>query len=134
MIRVPDMLKFVIDFLGEAMPDVWVADALPPDAELADALPCVVVDMLPGEELKHSWGGEGFPVRLDGVALDVEVFAASRGRAVPVADQLRALMHQLPHIAGSQVVSVSCPAFGSREDLNPRVKVLGGVVDLATHS
>lgn len=132
--QVPDMLKFVIDFLGESMPDVWVADALPPDEELADALPCVVVDMLPGEELQHSWGGDSFPVRLDGVALDVEVFAVSRGRAVPVADRVRALLHQLPHIAGSRVTSVACPTFGSREDLNPRVKVLGGVCELTLHS
>lgn len=132
--KLPDSLAFAISTLAEALPDVWVGDQLPPDEELDARLPCVVVDILPGEEIRTAWGGDGFPVRLDRVPLDIEVFGSSRGQIMPVADQVRLLMHQLPHLEGSRVVSVECPAFGSREDLSPRVKVLGVIADLAVHT
>lgn len=134
MTRLPDVLRAAIEVLDDGLPDVWVADALPPDNELADALPCIVVDILPGEEIRHSWGGDGFPVRLDAAALDIEVFAPSRAQAMPVAERARLLMHQLPYIDGTGVTSVQCPGFGSREDVNPRVKVLGTVCDITMHT
>ncbi|WP_151530530.1 MULTISPECIES: hypothetical protein [Corynebacterium] len=134
MTRLPDVLRLVIEFLAEALPQYWVADALPPDVELVENLPCVIVDLLPGTELRTSWGGADFPVRVDGAAIDIEVFAASRGQATPVAEQVRLLMHQLPYMDGSGVTSVECPMFGTREDLNPRVKVLGGVAELTLHT
>ena len=116
------------------MPDVVIGDVLPEERELAAALPCVVLDVLPGEEPSVAWGGDSFPVRLDKVPIDVEVFAQSRAQAAPVARRLRMLMHQLPHIAGTGVTSVTCPEFGTREDLNPRVKVLGVITDLTLHN
>lgn len=134
MRALPDMVLFVVEFLSENMPDVWVADALPPDEQLDEYLPCVVVDVLPGREVRDSWGGAGFPVMLDGVSLDLEVFARSRAQATPVAERVRLLMHQLPFIDGSQVTTVECPTFGSREDLNPRVKALGVVAELVTRT
>ncbi|WKD60920.1 hypothetical protein CCICO_04415 [Corynebacterium ciconiae DSM 44920] len=134
MSKLPDVLRTVIEFLSGALPDYWVGDSLPPGQELAASLPCVIVDLLPGTELRVSWGGADFPVRVDGAAIDIEVFAASRGQATPVAEQVRLLMHQLPFVEGSRIVSVECPSFGTREDLNPRVKVLGGVAELALHT
>ena len=134
MIRDYDVLSKVIEILQEAMPDVVIGDVLPEERELAAALPCVVLDVLPGQEPSVAWGGDSFPVRLDKVPIDVEVFAQSRAQAAPVARRLRMLMHQLPHIAGTAVTSVTCPEFGTREDLNPRVKVLGVITDLTLHN
>ena len=134
MIRDFDVLAKVIEVLHDAMPGVTIGDVLPEEHELDQALPCVVLDVLPGEEKSAAWGGEVFPVRLDVVPIDVEVFAKSRAQAAPVARQLRMFMHQLPHIAGTEVTSVVAPEFGTREDLNPRVKVLGVIAELTLHN
>ncbi|MDN6707078.1 hypothetical protein [Corynebacterium glyciniphilum] len=129
-----DVLKVAITTLSEALPDVWVADHLPPTMEMDSNLPCVVLDTLPGAVREAAWGGDGFPVRLDENVLDVEVFAQSRGKAQPIAETVRLVLYQLPHIAGTGIVSVECPYLATREDLNPRVKVLGAEAVLVKHS
>lgn len=129
-----DVLMQVIGIVSEQMPGVTVGDALPPLDDLDAMLPCVTIDVLPGEQRAVAWGGEDFPVRLDGVPLDVEVFAPSRAQAMQVAKRLRLVLHQLPHIAGTDVTDVDCPAFGSREDLNPNVRAVGIICDLTLHS
>lgn len=127
-----DVLSVVIREVGAMLPGVRVADQLPEDKDLVGQLPCVVIDLLPGGE-EVAWGGSGFPVVRDLIALDVEVFAPSRAAGTPVADRLRRALHQLPHLAGTGVTSVECPRLSTREDLNPRVRVLGTVVDLSMH-
>ncbi|MGN0097225.1 MAG: hypothetical protein ACI38U_14325 [Corynebacterium sp.] len=129
-----DILLQTINVLSEALPGTWVADQLPPAKDMDDNLPCVIVDILPGATKSTAWGGDGFPVRLDEVGLDIEVFAQSRGQATPLAEKVRALLYQLPHIAGTDVTAVDCPVFATREDLNPRVKVLGAEASLDKHS
>lgn len=129
-----DVLKQTIDVLAEALPGIWVADHLPPTEDLDDNLPCVVVDLLPGAARSTAWGSDDFPVRLDDVVLDCEVFAQSRGQAFPLAERVRLVLYQLPHIASTDVTSVDCGIFTSREDLNPRVKVLGAEAELVKHS
>lgn len=129
-----DVLAVVIQEVGGMLPGVRVADQLPEDKDLVGALPCVVIDLLPGDELDVAWGGTGFPVRRDLVSLDVEVFAPSRAAGTPVADRVRRALHQLPHLAGTGVTSVDCPRMSTREDLNPRVRVLGTVCDIAMHA
>lgn len=129
-----DVLMKVIQVVADQMPGVVVGDALPPLDELEQQLPCVVIDILPGEEKAVAWGGDGFPVRLDGIALDIEVLARSRVQAMPVANRLRQVLHQLPHIAGTDVVSVECPHFGAREDVNLNVRAMGVICDLTLHA
>lgn len=126
----PDVLKETISVVAEAFPELWVADHLPPTTEMDAQLPCIVLDVLPGETRQTAWNGDDFPVLLDEVALDVEVFARSRGQAVPVAQKLRQVLYQLPYIAEVSVASVDCPELVTREDLNPRVKVLGAEAEL----
>lgn len=127
-----DILAVVIREVKGMLPGVWVADHLPEGEEMITHLPCVVIDLLPGSEAQVSWGGMQ-PVRLDHIALDVEVFGRSRGDATPVADRVRAALHQLPHLADTGVTSVDCPRMSTREDLNPHVKALGVTVDLVMH-
>lgn len=129
-----DVLAEVIRLVGEMVPGVTVGDSVPPAAELPSRMPCVVIDLLPGDELDVSWGGNGFPVRREVVSLDVEVLAPSRAAATPVADRVRLALHQLPHLAETGVTSVDCPRMSTREDLNPHVRVLGTVCDLALHT
>lgn len=129
-----DVLSLVIREVGSMLPGVRVADHLPEDKDLVGALPCVVIDLLPGDELSVSWGGDAFPVRRDLVSLDVEVFAPSRAAGTPISDRLRLALHQLPHLAGTGITAVDCPRMSTREDLNPRVRVLGTVCDLVLHS
>ena len=129
-----DILAIVIETVGEMLPDIRVADTLPVDLDVIGSMPCVVIDLMPGDELSVSWGGDGIPSRRDLVTIDVEVFAPSRAAAAPIADKLRLVLHQLPHIAGTGVTSVDCPRFSTREDMNPRVRVLGVVCDLAVHN
>lgn len=129
-----DVLAQVISVLDESLPDVTVGDTLPPTTEMDKRLPCVVVDLLPGSTRSTAWGGVEFPVLEDEVVLDVEVFAASRGRAFPVAEQVRRVLYQVPHVAECDVTTVDCPVLASREDLNPRVKVLGAEAVLTTHA
>lgn len=125
-----DILSVVIREVGGMLPGVRVADQLPGDKDLVGKLPCVVIDLLPGDELDVAW----FPVRRDLVSLDVEVFAPSRAAGTPVADRVRRALHQLPYLAGTGVTSVDCPRLSTREDLNTRVRVLGTVCDLAMHA
>lgn len=129
-----DVLKQTIRVISESFPGMWVADHLPPDKSMAGNLPCIVVDLLPGVTRSTAWGGDDFPVRLDEVTLDVEVFAESRGKAVPISEQVRLVLYQLPHIDDVDVTSVDCPVLVTREDLNPRVKVLGAEATLVKHS
>lgn len=129
-----DVLRTVIKAVGEMLPGVRVGERLPDEKDLIGAKPCVVIDLLPGDELSVSWGGSGMPAMRDLVSLDVEVFAPSRAAAVPVADRVRAALHQLPYLAGTGVTSVECPRLSTREDLNPRVRVLGVVCDLVLHA
>ena len=125
-----DVLKQTIDVVAEAFPEMWVADHLPPTTEMDAKLPCIVIDVLPGQTRETAWNGDDFPVILDEVVLDAEVFAQSRGQAVPVAQKLRQVLYQLPHIATTDVAKVDCPELVTREDLNPRVKVLGAEAEL----
>lgn len=118
-----------VEFRGRVLP-VQVSDSLPPVDDLMPALPCIVIDVLPGDPGEASWGGVGMPVRLDLVTLDVEVFAESRAVASVVSDKLRRVLHQLPHLADSGATSVDCPMFATREDLNPHVRVLGATCDI----
>lgn len=118
-----------VEFRGRVLP-VQVSDSLPPVDDLMPALPCVVIDVLPGDPGEASWGGVGMPVRLDLVTLDVEVFAESRAVASVVSDKLRRVLHQLPYLADSGATSVDCPMFSTREDLNPHVRVLGATCDI----
>ncbi|GEM_PF-1817880 len=129
-----DVLKTVIHTVSQMLPGVYVADVLPPAEKLESALPCVVIDLLPGEGAAVSWGGNGFPVRLDKVGLDIEVVARSRAAATPVAEKVRMAIHQLPHLAGTGVTMVDCPSFTTREDINLRVRVLGTVADVTLHT
>ena len=120
-----DALRFVITVLRSCLPDVHVGDHLPPADRLV--LPAVRVDLLPGGEI-HPWGGSG-PVQ-DRVALDIDVFAASRAQATPVAQTVRQVLHSLPTIADSPVRVVDARPFSTRPDLNPNVRRLGADVDL----
>ncbi|AIT60165.1 hypothetical protein [Corynebacterium doosanense] len=129
-----DVLKTIIERVSQMVPDMWVADVLPPADRLEKELPCVVIDLLPGAEEATSWGGQGFPVRLDRVGLDIEVVARSRAAATPVAAKVRQALHQLPHLAGTGVTQVDCPAFTTREDINLHVRVLGVVADVTLHA
>lgn len=124
----PDTLKVVIDMLASCIPGVWVADHLPGPAELDSNLPAVVVDLLPGDEIV-GWGGVPAPLG-DDLVLDVDVFATSRAAAVPLATQVRQLIHGLPNYAGSNVKAVHCPSFSTRPDYNPHIRRLGGTVKL----
>lgn len=127
-----DVLKHVIERLSADLPGVWVADHLPPVAQMDDHLPAVVVDLLPGTE-RLAWGGLGGP-QFDGVNLDIDVFARSRSAAAPVADQVRALLHSLPADEDSPVLSVDAPGFSTRPDYNPHVRRVGGDVTVMARS
>lgn len=129
-----DILATVIRSVSEMVPGTPVGDSLPPTGELDKSMPCVVIDLLPGDELSVSWGGAGFPVRRDLIALDVEIFAPSRAAATPVADRVRMALHQLPHLSETGVTSVDCPRMSTREDLSPQVRVLGAVCDIVVHA
>lgn len=131
--RQPDILATVIAEVASMLPGVWVADHLPEGESMLDQLPCVVIDLLPGSEAARSWGGLD-SVRLDHIALDVEVFARSRGDATPVGDRVRQALYQLPHLEHTGVTSVDFPRMSTREDLNPRVKAIGSTVDLVMHT
>lgn len=122
----------VIGVLQECLPDCTVSDSLPEGKLLTESLPVVQVDLLAGEEKHTAFGGEGFPVVLDGIGLDVEVFATSRLQGMEVGERVRRVLHQLPHLAECPVTAVSVPDFSTREDLNPQVRVVGTVVDLDT--
>lgn len=69
----------------------------------------MVIDLLPGEETVP-WGGRG-TVIFDHMNLDVDVFAASRADAVPIANKVREVLHSLITVGESPVVSVDCPGF-----------------------
>lgn len=124
-----DALRLVISTLASCLPGVWVADTLPERDALADALPAVRVDLLPGDELTP-FGGPTGPV-VDLVALDIDVLARSRAEAAPVAKLVRDILHQLPMMPGTGVTYVECPAMSTRPDMNPHVRRLG--VDAEIH-
>lgn len=120
-----DTLAFVVTILRSCVPDVWIADVLPPPEQFE--LPAVRVDLLAGDEV-HPWG-DGGPIQ-DRVTLDIDVFAASRAEATPVATRIRQALHSLPTIAGSPVRVVDAGPFSTRPDLNPNIRRLGADVDL----
>lgn len=124
-----DILKFAVTAVGQVLEGHWVADHLPPADLLDEQLPAVVIDLLPGSEVVP-WGGDTGEQVSDLIAFDVEVVGESRAQCTPVADRVRAALHQLPHIDGSGVKSVDCPRFSTREDINPQLRVLGATVDL----
>lgn len=128
-----DVLRDVITMLNDSL-DVVVGDSLPEGAALGENMPVVVVDILPSETAKTAFGGHGFPVMSDTVPVDVEVFAPSRAQAYDIAVMIRPLLYQLPHLAENDVVGVDCPQFATREDLSPKVKVLGAIADLTTRT
>lgn len=122
-----DVLKYTIDALHLAMPDVWVGDQLPAADEMQKNLPVVMVDLLPGEEL-WAWGGKT-PVR-DFIELDLDVFSHNRASATTTAMVVRDVIHGLPFMAESPVVQVECPGFTTRTDFNPRIRRIGTVARL----
>lgn len=123
-----DILMQVIESVQQVLgDDVWVADRLPPDRELAKNLPCVVIDLLPGGEVMP-WQGE-FAIQ-QMIALDVDVVGRSRLEATPIGDAVRAALHQLPFQVENSITSVDCPRMATREDMNPHVKRIGVVADL----
>lgn len=124
-----DALRVIISTLKSCIPGVWIADVLPENRDLLDNLPAVRVDLLPGEEVV-GFGGPLSPVR-DEVALDIDVIAASRAAAVPVADRVRQVLHALPTMPGAGVTFVDCPYMSTRPDLNPHARRLG--VDAVVH-
>ncbi|MFW9242844.1 hypothetical protein [Corynebacterium striatum] len=124
-----DILKFAIGAVTDVLGDVWVADHLPRADELEHMTPAVVIDLLPGSELTP-WGGDTGENITDFIAFDVEVVGNSRAQCTPVADNVRAALHQLPYLEGSGVKSVDCPRFSTREDINPTLRVLGATADL----
>lgn len=124
-----DILKFAIGAVSEVLGDVWVADHLPPADDLVANTPAVVIDLLPGSEIVP-WGGDSGEHISEYIAFDLEVMGASRAQCTPVADLVRAALHQLPFLEGSGVKSVDCPRFSTREDINPQLRVLGATADL----
>ena len=124
-----DVLRLVIESVGDVVAPVWVADRLPPNRELDKNLPCVVIDLLPGSEVMP-WGGTPDSPIQQTVALDVMVYGRSRGEATPLGDRVRAALHQLPFQEGNGVVGVDCPRLSTREDMNPNVKAIGVVADV----
>ena len=124
-----DILKFAIGAVSEVLGDVWVADRLPAADDLAANTPAVVIDLLPGSEIVP-WGGDSGEHISEYIAFDLEVVGASRAQCTPVADLVRAALHQLPFLEGSGVKSVDCPRFSTREDINPQLRVLGATADL----
>lgn len=125
----PDILRFTLGIVGSTLPDVWVADRPPEPHEFADQLPCVVIDLLPGEETVP-WGGHG-KVIFDHMNFDIDVFAASRADAVPIANKVREVIHSLITVGDSPVVSVDCPGFTTRPDYNPHIRRLGVTASLS---
>lgn len=125
-----DILKVAIEqvsaILGE---DMWVADRLPRAEDLAENLPAVVIDVLPGDEVTP-WGGEDGIVVGELLALDIEIIAESRAQATLIAADVRAALHQLPYQDGLGVRWVNCPRFATREDINHHIRVLGTTVDV----
>lgn len=122
-----DVLRHVIERVqGVLGSEVWVADHLPPGPELGGNLPAVVVDLLPGGNNMKAWGGFGVAPQVDGVVLDIDVFARSRADCVPLADTVRGLLYRLPADGDSPVVSVDGSPLATRPDLNPHVRRLGG--------
>lgn len=121
--REVDVLRYVLTMVATALPEnTWVADSLPTPDELQQHLPCVIVDLLPGGEMK-AWGGSGFPLT-DRFELDIDVIAASRAKAVPIGVAVRRMLHALPNTSGV-VVDVTAPAMSTRPDYNPHVKRIG---------
>lgn len=127
--KYPDALATIITVLQSCMPGVWIADVFPEYKGMPANLPAVRIDLLPGGETVP-WGGPGGSVR-EVVMLDIDVIAASRAAATPVASDVRDLLHALPTMPGTGVTFVECPPMSTRPDVNPNVRRLG--VDAEIH-
>ena len=59
-----DTLRMVIEMLSSTLPDVTVADRMPPPGELDQQLPYVMVDLLPVRGLSRGVGVGPFGILL----------------------------------------------------------------------
>lgn len=125
-----DILDQIIQVVQRQMPGVPVADRLPMAGDLVEEMPCICIDMLPGEQVNIAWGGDSPTVVRDGMPVDVEVLAGSRAEAFEISTRLRRVLMQLPHIEPVGVDTIDVPMLTPRDDVNPHVRSLGAVVDM----
>lgn len=125
-----DVLKIVIDSLESAL-GCWVSDTFPTPEELRDNLPCVTVDELPGAVATVPWGGLG--QRLEGIVLDIDVYAPSRAQTRQIREQIHDILANLPYQAWSPIVEVSPLAlFHTRPDFNRNIRRVGAEYQFLT--
>lgn len=127
----PDILRLVVTVTKTALPDVWVGDRLPRPDEFDENLPCIVIDLLPGDA-RHGWGTLE-PV-MDTVDLDIDVFAASRAEAFELSTRLRQVLYTLPTVGGGIISNIEAPHFTTRPDYNPHIRRLGAVAPLTARN
>ena len=125
-----DILDQIIVFVQRQMPGVPVSDRLPAAGDLFNEMPCICIDLLPGEQINTAWGGDSPTVVRDGMPLDVEVLAGSRAEAFEISTRLRRVLLQLLHIEPVGVDTIDVPMLTPRDDINPHVRSLGAVVDM----